>query len=45
MSKQVTKTHVRDAVHMYLVNLSAMLTYCILFVASLLRRIYAVFKG
>ena len=26
MSKQVTKSHVRDAVHMYLVNWGAMLT-------------------
>jgi hypothetical protein len=26
MSKQVTKSHLRDAVHMYLVNWGAMLT-------------------
>jgi hypothetical protein len=26
MSKQVTKSHVRDTVHMYLVNWGAMLT-------------------
>jgi hypothetical protein len=26
MSKQVTRSHVRDAVHMYLVNWGAMLT-------------------
>jgi hypothetical protein len=29
MSKQVTQSHVRDAVHMYLVNWSAMLTLSI----------------
>jgi hypothetical protein len=31
MSKQVTKSHVRDTVHMYLVNWGAMLTRSHLF--------------
>jgi hypothetical protein len=34
MSKQVTKGHVRDAVHMYPVNGGAGLTYCPLYLAS-----------